>query len=76
VEIVKQVKKMGIKPKPEISMMFGAGAGTHITGYQTKLKTQDELLDEIDIARTWSAGRSNAMTTSTVVLPSENNLIA
>ena len=49
VEIVKQVKKMGMKPKPEISMMFGAGAGTHITGYQTKLKTLGELLDEIDM---------------------------
>jgi phosphosulfolactate synthase (CoM biosynthesis protein A) len=41
VEIVKQVKKMGMKPKPEISIMFGAGTGTHITGYQTKLKTLD-----------------------------------
>jgi phosphosulfolactate synthase (CoM biosynthesis protein A) len=49
VEIVKQVKKMGMKPKPEISMMFGAGAGTHITGYQTKLKTLEDLLDEIDM---------------------------
>src|SRR5438105_918920 len=29
VEIVKQVKKMGMKSKPEISMMFVAGAGTH-----------------------------------------------
>jgi phosphosulfolactate synthase (CoM biosynthesis protein A) len=48
VEIVKQVKQMGMKPKPEISMMVGAGAGTHIAGYQTKLKTLDELLDEID----------------------------
>jgi phosphosulfolactate synthase (CoM biosynthesis protein A) len=48
VEIVKQVKKMGMKPKPEISMMFGAGAGTHIAGYQTKLKTLEDLLDEID----------------------------
>jgi phosphosulfolactate synthase (CoM biosynthesis protein A) len=49
VEIVKQVKKMGMKPKPEISMMFGAGAGTHIAGYQTKLKTLAELLDEIEM---------------------------
>ena len=32
-----------MKPKPEISMMVGAGAGTHIAGYQTKLKTLDEL---------------------------------
>jgi phosphosulfolactate synthase (CoM biosynthesis protein A) len=49
VEIVKRVKKIGMKPKPEISMMFGAGAGTHITGYQTKLKPLDELLVEIDM---------------------------
>jgi (2R)-phospho-3-sulfolactate synthase (ComA) len=33
VEIVKQVKKMGMKPKPKISMMYRAGAGTHIAGY-------------------------------------------
>ncbi len=43
VEIVKQVKKMGMKPKPEISMMYGAGAGTHIAGYQTKLKILEDL---------------------------------
>jgi phosphosulfolactate synthase (CoM biosynthesis protein A) len=49
VEIVKQVKKMGMKPKPEISMMYGAGAGTHIAGYQTKLKILEDLLDEIDL---------------------------
>ena len=49
VEIVKQVKKMGMKPKPEVSMMYGAGAGTHISGYKTKLKTLDDPLDEIDM---------------------------
>ena len=49
VEIVKLVKKMGMKPKPEISMMFGAGAGTHVAGYKTELKTVDDLLDEIDM---------------------------
>jgi phosphosulfolactate synthase (CoM biosynthesis protein A) len=49
VELVKQVKKMGMKPKPEVSMMYGAGAGTHISGYKTKLKTLDDLLDEIDM---------------------------
>jgi phosphosulfolactate synthase (CoM biosynthesis protein A) len=52
VEIVKQVKKMGMKPKPEISMMVGAGAGTHIVGYEnevTKLKTLEDLVEEINI---------------------------
>ena len=29
VELVKQVKKIGMKPKPEISMMFGAGWHTY-----------------------------------------------
>jgi phosphosulfolactate synthase (CoM biosynthesis protein A) len=55
VDIVTQIKKMGMKPKPEISMMIGAGAGTHIAGYQTKLKTLDELLDEIDMHKSVGA---------------------
>src|SRR5205807_1094157 len=59
VELVKQVKKIGMKPKPEISMMFGAGAGTHIAGYKTRLKTLDDLLDEIDMHQ--SAGAETMM---------------
>ena len=46
VEIVKQVKKMGMIPKPEISLMIGAGAGTHIVGYKTKLRSVDDLMNE------------------------------
>ena len=46
VEIVKQVKKMGMIPKPEISLMIGAGAGTHIVGYKPKLRSVDDLLKE------------------------------
>ena len=46
VEIVKQVKKMGMIPKPEISLMIGAGAGTHIVGYKPKLRSIDDLLKE------------------------------
>ncbi|MGI0090562.1 MAG: phosphosulfolactate synthase [Nitrososphaerales archaeon] len=38
VAIVKQVQKLGMKAKPEISMMIGAGAGTHIAGYEEKMK--------------------------------------
>lgn len=46
VEIVKQVKKMGMIPKPEISLMIGAGAGTHIVGYKPKLRSVDDLIKE------------------------------
>jgi phosphosulfolactate synthase (CoM biosynthesis protein A) len=46
VEIVKQVKKMGMTPKPEISLMIGAGAGTHIVGYKPKLRSIDDLMKE------------------------------
>ena len=46
VEIVKQVKKMGMIPKPEISLMIGAGAGTHIVGYKPKLRSVDDLMKE------------------------------
>jgi phosphosulfolactate synthase (CoM biosynthesis protein A) len=46
VEIVKQVKKMGMIPKPEISLMIGAGAGTHIVGYKPKLRSIGDLLEE------------------------------
>src|ERR1700730_12874694 len=33
IEIAKQVQKLGMKPKPEVSLMIGAGAGTHVAGY-------------------------------------------
>ncbi|MGA9844137.1 MAG: hypothetical protein WBQ25_17680 [Nitrososphaeraceae archaeon] len=52
-ELVKQVKKMDMKPKPEVSMMYGAGAGTHISGYKTKLKRLDDFLDEIGMHERW-----------------------
>ena len=38
IAIVKQVQKLGMKAKPEVSMMIGAGAGTHIAGYEEKMK--------------------------------------
>ncbi len=38
VEIVKQVRKLGMRAKPEVSMMIGAGAGTHIAGYEGRMK--------------------------------------
>lgn len=49
IEIVKQVQRKGLKPKPEISMMIGAGAGTHIVGYRPKLKLFEDFTKEVDM---------------------------
>jgi phosphosulfolactate synthase (CoM biosynthesis protein A) len=46
VAIVKRVQALGMKPKPEVSMMIGAGAGTHITGYKVKLRTFTDVVRE------------------------------
>ena len=48
-KIIKQVQKLGMKPKPEVSMMIGAGAGTHIAGYEAdmKLKSFDDFSNEV-----------------------------
>ena len=27
-----------MKPKPEVTMMIGAGAGTHVAGYEADMK--------------------------------------
>ena len=47
--IIRQVQKLGMKPKPEVTMMIGAGAGTHIAGYEAgmKLRTFDEFSEEV-----------------------------
>jgi len=48
-KIIKQVQKLGMKPKPEVTMMIGAGAGTHIAGYEAgmKLRMFDEFSEEV-----------------------------
>jgi len=46
VAIVKQVQKLGMKAKPEVSMMIGAGAGTHIVGYKPKMRTFADVARE------------------------------
>jgi phosphosulfolactate synthase (CoM biosynthesis protein A) len=38
VAIVKKISQMGMKPKPEVSIMVGAGAGTHVGGYEEAMK--------------------------------------
>jgi phosphosulfolactate synthase (CoM biosynthesis protein A) len=37
---------MSMIPKPEISLMIGSGAGTHIVGYKPKLRGVDDLMKE------------------------------
>jgi len=50
VRIVERVQKLGMKAKPEVSMMIGAGAGTHIAGYEDKMKmrTFDDFANEVE----------------------------
>jgi len=45
IRIVKQVQKLGMKPKPEVSLMIGAGAGTHIANYESALEDLRPLDD-------------------------------
>ncbi len=49
--MVKKVKKLGMMPKPEISLMKGAGGGTHKLGYEEamKMRTLDEFMDEVQM---------------------------
>lgn len=46
--MVKEVKRLGMMPKPEISLMKGAGGGTHKLGYEgeMKMRSLDEFMDE------------------------------
>jgi phosphosulfolactate synthase (CoM biosynthesis protein A) len=46
VAIVRQVQKLGMKAKPEVSMMIGAGGGTHVVGYKTKMRTLQDVAKE------------------------------
>jgi phosphosulfolactate synthase (CoM biosynthesis protein A) len=48
IEIVKLVKNMGMLPKPEITIISGAGAGTKVLGYEKEMKTKgiDEIIKE------------------------------
>ncbi len=46
VNITRQVLKLGMKAKPEISFMKGAGAGTHVANYKPKLRTTADVMKE------------------------------
>jgi phosphosulfolactate synthase (CoM biosynthesis protein A) len=57
VAIVKQVQKLGMKAKPEISMMIGAGAGTHVAGYEDSMKMRnlEDVIKEAKMHRSVGA---------------------
>jgi phosphosulfolactate synthase (CoM biosynthesis protein A) len=49
IEVVRKVEKLGMKPKPEITIMSGVGGGVAEFGYGEKIqavKSLDELLEE------------------------------
>jgi len=48
VALVKSVKRAGLKPKPEVSLLVGAGAGTHISGYEERMEYRsiDSFIEE------------------------------
>jgi len=50
IEIVRQVQVLGMEPKPEVSMMQGAGAGTRIVDYekQMKMRSFNDFADEVE----------------------------
>jgi len=48
VAIVKKIIKLGMKPKPELGFMEGAGAGTHIANYKPKFRSTKEFFKEVD----------------------------
>ncbi len=50
VEIVKQVQRLGMKAKPEISIMTGAGAGTHVIGYEEQMgmRSLEDVINETE----------------------------
>ncbi len=59
VAMIKRVKEIGLTPKPEITMMYGAGAGTHIVGYKRELRPIGEFMEEAKAC--WDAGKSTMM---------------
>jgi len=47
-KIVKKIKALGMKAKPELGLMPGAGAGTHVAKYKTHLRPISQFFREAD----------------------------
>ncbi len=48
IEVVKKIEKLGLKPKPEITIMSGVGGGSKEFGYGEKIKAVKTLADLIE----------------------------
>lgn len=50
-EIVRRVQNAGLKAKPEVSLMVGAGGGTHVIGYEKEasFRSVEDFLEECRI---------------------------
>lgn len=48
VKIMKEINKSGLKAKPEVSLMKGAGGGTHMTSYSVELRSVEDFINECD----------------------------
>jgi len=66
IEIVRQVQKLGMKPKPEVSLMIGAGAGTHVAGYMENALNEMRSLDDFtsEVEQHFAAGAELIMVES------------
>ena len=47
-KIIKKARGIGLKVKPEISFMEGAGGGTHIAGYKPKYRSVERLFEQAE----------------------------
>ncbi len=48
IALVKQVKKLGMQPKPEVSTISNAGAGTHVGEYKLDYREIGEFFNETE----------------------------
>lgn len=48
IEVVKKINKLGLKPKPEITIMTGVGGGVKEIGYADKVKAVKSIQDLIE----------------------------
>jgi phosphosulfolactate synthase (CoM biosynthesis protein A) len=47
--LIKEVQKRSMKAKPEVSIMKGAGGGTHVIGYEIETRSLEDFLSECKI---------------------------
>jgi phosphosulfolactate synthase (CoM biosynthesis protein A) len=48
INLVERVLDLGMDPKPEVTMMEGTGAGTHVSGYKRVMRPVKDFFQEAD----------------------------